>query len=61
MIGAAGAIRVAFSSWLYLIKFCASFSHPNSPSSSITDTVSYLISYLPPLYFHAYGRLTVFA
>ncbi len=50
--------RVAFSSWLYLIKFCALFSHLSSPSISITDTVSYLISYLAPLYFHAHGRLT---
>jgi hypothetical protein len=59
MIGA-GALPLfrLHSSWLYLIKFCASFSRPSSPSTSITDTVSYLISYLPPLYFHAYRRLT---
>jgi hypothetical protein len=54
----ASLIQVAFSLWLYLIKFCTSFSHLSSPSISITDTVSYLISYLPPLYFHAYGRLS---
>lgn len=55
-------IRVAWHSHRgCIIKFCASFSRPSSSSTSITDTVSYLISYLPPLYFHPYGQLTVFA
>lgn len=52
MIGTAGTHR------LYLIKFCAFFSRLSSPSISITDTVSYLISYLLPLYIYAYGWLT---